>query len=200
MTLLQVRDLVKHYQAGGLFSATAPPVRAVQGVSFDIGPGETLALVGESGCGKSSVGRTVLRLQEPTAGTATFEGVDLFALDRVALRKMRRRMQIIFQDPYSSLNPRMTVGDMIAEPMEVHRLLPTKAERSARVVHLLEEVGLQAAHANRYPHEFSGGQRQRISVARALALDPTFIVCDESVSALDVSVHAQVLNLLKDLQ
>jgi oligopeptide/dipeptide ABC transporter ATP-binding protein len=199
VTLLQVRDLVKHYQAGGLFSATAPPVRAVQGVSFDIGPGETLALVGESGCGKSSVGRTVLRLQEPTAGTATFEGVDLFALDRVALRKMRRRMQIIFQDPYSSLNPRMTAGAAIAEGIQIHRLA-TGREMTRRVGALLEEVGLDAGSATRYPHEFSGGQRQRIGIARALAVEPSFVVCDEPVSALDVSVQAQVLNLLADLQ
>ena len=199
MTLLQVRDLVKHYHAGGLFRAPAPPVRAVQGVSFDIGPGETLALVGESGCGKSSVGRTVLRLQEPTAGSATFEGIDLFALDRVALRKMRRRMQIIFQDPYSSLNPRMTVGGAIAEGMEIHRLATGK-EVGRRVGALLEEVGLDPGYGTRYPHEFSGGQRQRIGIARALAVEPSFIVCDEPVSALDVSVQAQVLNLLADLQ
>jgi oligopeptide/dipeptide ABC transporter ATP-binding protein len=199
MTLLQVRDLVKHYQAGGLFSGGAPPVRAVQGISFDIGQGETLALVGESGCGKSSVGRTVLRLQEPTSGIATFEGVDLFALDRVALRKMRRRMQIIFQDPYSSLNPRMTVGAAIAEGIEIHRLATGK-EVARRVGSLLEEVGLDAGYAARHPHEFSGGQRQRIGIARALAVEPSFVVCDEPVSALDVSVQAQVLNLLADLQ
>jgi oligopeptide/dipeptide ABC transporter ATP-binding protein len=199
VTLLQVRDLVKHYQAGGLFSGTVPPVRAVQGVSFDIGPGETLALVGESGCGKTSVGRTVLRLQEPTSGTTTFEGVDLFALDRVALRKMRRRMQIIFQDPYSSLNPRMTVGAAIAEGIEIHQLA-TGREIARRVGALLEEVGLDAGSATRYPHEFSGGQRQRIGIARALAVEPSFVVCDEPVSALDVSVQAQVLNLLADLQ
>jgi oligopeptide/dipeptide ABC transporter ATP-binding protein len=199
VTLLQVRDLVKHYQAGGLFSGAAPPVRAVQGVSFGIGPGETLALVGESGCGKSSVGRTVLRLQEPTSGSATFDGVDLFALDRIALRKMRRRMQIIFQDPYSSLNPRMTVGAAIAEGIEIHRLATGK-EVARRVGALLEEVGLDVGYATRYPHEFSGGQRQRIGIARALAVEPSFVVCDEPVSALDVSVQAQVLNLLADLQ
>ena len=199
MTLLQVRDLVKHYQAGGLFSGAAPPVRAVQGVSFDIGPGETLALVGESGCGKSSVGRTVLRLQEPTSGSATFEGVDLFTLDRVALRRMRRRMQIIFQDPYSSLNPRMSIGAAIAEGIEIHRLATGK-EVARRVGALLQEVGLDPGSATRYPHEFSGGQRQRIGIARALAVEPSFVVCDEPVSALDVSVQAQVLNLLADLQ
>jgi oligopeptide/dipeptide ABC transporter ATP-binding protein len=199
VTLLRVRDLVKHYQAGGLFRGAAPPVRAVQGVSFEIAPGETLALVGESGCGKSSVGRTVLRLQEPTSGSAEFEGVDLFALDRVALRRMRRRMQIIFQDPYSSLNPRMAVGAAVAEGVEIHRLASGR-EVARRVGALLEEVGLDPGYANRYPHEFSGGQRQRIGIARALAVEPSFIVCDEPVSALDVSVQAQVLNLLADLQ
>jgi oligopeptide/dipeptide ABC transporter ATP-binding protein len=199
VTLLQVRELVKHYEARGVFRAAAPPVRAVQGVSFDIAPGETLALVGESGCGKSSVGRTILRLQEPTSGSALFEGVDVFTLDRIALRKMRRRMQIIFQDPYSSLNPRMTVGSAIAEGIEIHRLASGK-EIGRRVGALLEEVGLDPGYARRYPHEFSGGQRQRIGIARALAVQPSFIVCDEPVSALDVSVQAQVLNLLSDLQ
>jgi len=199
MTLIQVRDLVKHYESGGLFRGSAPPVRAVQGVSFEVARGETLALVGESGCGKSSVGRTILRLQEPTSGSAVFEGVELFALDRAALRKMRRRMQIIFQDPYSSLNPRMTVGAAIAEGIEIHRLASGK-DVGRRVGALLEEVGLDPAYAGRYPHEFSGGQRQRIGIARALAVEPSFVVCDEPVSALDVSVQAQVLNLLADLQ
>jgi oligopeptide/dipeptide ABC transporter ATP-binding protein len=199
MTLLQVRDLVKHYHAGGLFRAPGPPVRAVDGVSFDLATGETLALVGESGCGKSSVGRTILRLQEPTAGSAVFEGKELFALDRAELRRTRRRMQIIFQDPYSSLNPRMRVGDAVAEGIEIHRLA-RGAEIGRRVAALLEEVGLDPTYASRYPHEFSGGQRQRIGIARALAVEPAFIVCDEPVSALDVSVQAQVLNLLADLQ
>ena len=199
MSLLQVRDLVKHYQSPGWLGATAPPVRAVEGVSFDVAEGETLALVGESGCGKSSVGRTVLRLQEPTSGTAVFEGTDLFALDRTALRRMRRRMQIIFQDPYSSLNPRMTIGSAIAEGIEIHRLAP-RSGIPGRVGALLEEVGLDPSYGSRYPHEFSGGQRQRIGIARALAVEPAFIVCDEPVSALDVSVQAQVLNLLADLQ
>jgi oligopeptide/dipeptide ABC transporter ATP-binding protein len=199
VSLLQVRDLVKHYHAGGLFRAGAPPVRAVEGVSFDVAQGETLALVGESGCGKSSVGRTILRLQEPTAGNAVFEGNDLFSLDRTALRKMRRRMQIIFQDPYSSLNPRMTVGSAIAEGIEIHRLAAGK-DVGRRVGALLEEVGLDPSYARRYPHEFSGGQRQRVGIARALAVEPSFIVCDEPVSALDVSVQAQVLNLLADLR
>jgi oligopeptide/dipeptide ABC transporter ATP-binding protein len=197
--LLSVRDLVKHYHSAGLFGRTAPPVRAVDGVSFDVAPGETLALVGESGCGKSSVGRTILRLQEPTSGSAFFEGVDVFSLDRATLRGLRRRMQIIFQDPYSSLNPRMTVGAAIAEGIEIHRLAP-RSEIPNRVGALLEEVGLDPTYARRYPHEFSGGQRQRIGIARALAVQPAFIVCDEPVSALDVSVQAQVLNLLSDLQ
>jgi oligopeptide/dipeptide ABC transporter ATP-binding protein len=197
--LLEVRDLVKHYTAGGLFARGAPPVRAVDGVSFEVGRGETLALVGESGCGKSSVGRTVLRLQEPTGGEARFEGVDVFGLDRTALRRLRRRMQIIFQDPYGSLNPRMTVGAAIAEGIQIHRLA-TGPEVGRRVGALLEEVGLDPGYGRRYPHEFSGGQRQRIGIARALAVEPSFIVCDEPVSALDVSVQAQVLNLLADLQ
>jgi oligopeptide transport system ATP-binding protein len=197
--LLSVRDLVKYYTAGGLFGRSTPPVRAVDGVSFDVGRGETLALVGESGCGKSSVGRTILRLQEPTSGKALYEGVDVFSLDRTALRQLRRRMQIIFQDPYSSLNPRMTVGAAIAEGIEIHRLA-ARGEISGRVAALLEEVGLDPTYARRYPHEFSGGQRQRIGIARALAVQPSFIVCDEPVSALDVSVQAQVLNLMMDLQ
>ncbi|HUR95369.1 MAG TPA: dipeptide ABC transporter ATP-binding protein [Gemmatimonadales bacterium] len=197
--LLEVRDLVKHYAAGGLFKAAEPPVRAVDGVSFEVGRGETLALVGESGCGKSSVGRTIIRLQEPTSGAALFEGTDVFTLDRTTLRKLRRRMQIIFQDPYSSLNPRMTIGAAVAEGIEIHRLA-TGADVGRRVAALLQEVGLDPDYARRYPHEFSGGQRQRIGIARALAVEPAFIVCDEPVSALDVSVQAQVLNLLADLQ
>jgi oligopeptide/dipeptide ABC transporter ATP-binding protein len=197
--LLEVRDLVKYYHAGGLFGRSAPPVRAVDGVSFELAKGETLALVGESGCGKSSVGRTILRLQEPTSGRALFDGVDVFGLGREELRRLRRRMQFVFQDPYSSLNPRMTVGAAIAEGIEIHHLAPRR-EISARVSALLEEVGLDPAYARRYPHEFSGGQRQRIGIARALGVQPAFIVCDEPVSALDVSVQAQVLNLLSDLQ
>ena len=197
--LLEVRDLVKHYTAGGLFARGAPPVRAVDGVSFDVGRGETLALVGESGCGKSSVGRTVLRLQEPTGGQASFEGVDVFGLDRAALRRIRRRMQIIFQDPYGSLNPRMTVGAAIAEGIEIHRLATRRRGGPS---------GGRAAGGGRprsrirapVPARVSGGQRQRIGIARALAVEPSFIVCDEPVSALDVSVQAQVLNLLADLQ
>ena len=197
--LLEVRELVKHYSSGGLFGGAERPVRAVDGVSFEVGRGETLALVGESGCGKSSVGRTILRLQEPTAGRFVFDGTDVFALDRSALRRLRRRMQIIFQDPYSSLNPRMTVGKAVAEGIEIHGLA-RGPEVGRRVAGLLEEVGLDPGYARRYPHEFSGGQRQRIGIARALAVEPSFIVCDEPVSALDVSVQAQVLNLLADLQ
>ena len=197
--LVRVRDLVKHYHSAGLFGRAAPPVRAVEGVSFDLARGETLALVGESGCGKSSVGRTILRLQEPTSGTMLFEDKEVFALDRTDLRQLRRKMQIIFQDPYSSLNPRMTIGAAIAEGIEIHRLAP-RAEIPSRVAALLQEVGLDPTYARRYPHEFSGGQRQRVGIARALAVQPAFIVCDEPVSALDVSVQAQVLNLLSDLQ
>ena len=198
-TLLAVDDLVKHYESRGLFSGKKPPVRAVDGLSFTVGRGETLALVGESGCGKTTVGRTLLRLLAPTAGRATFDGTDLFALQGNALRAMRRRMQIVFQDPYSSLDPRMTVAASVAEGIEIHRLARGAAVRT-RVEALLAEVGLDPSYADKYPHEFSGGQRQRIGIARALAVEPQFIVCDEPVSALDVSVQAQVLNLLADLQ
>ena len=197
--LLEVRDLVKHYRAGSVLGGSRPIVRAVNGVSFQIAPGETLGLVGESGCGKSTVGRTILRLQEPTSGEVRFEGQDLFALDPQALRAARRRMQIVFQDPYSSLNPRLTIGASVAEGLEIHRLVPKHQIRD-RVCQLLGEVGLDADMAERYPHEFSGGQRQRIGIARALAVEPAFLVCDEPVSALDVSVQAQILNLLADLQ
>jgi peptide/nickel transport system ATP-binding protein/oligopeptide transport system ATP-binding protein len=197
--LLEVRDLVKHYTSHSLLGRAAPPVRAVDGVSFSIARGETLGLVGESGCGKTSVGRTIIRLQEPTSGQALLDGVDLFTLGPDALRAMRRRVQMIFQDPYGSLNPRMTVGDAIAEGMDIHGI-GTRAQRRARVLALLAEVGLDGGYATRYPHEFSGGQRQRIGIARALAVEPELIICDEPVSALDVSVQAQVLNLLSDLQ
>ncbi len=204
--LIEVEDLKVHFPIRkGVFGRVQDYVRAVDGVSFKVWPGQTLGLVGESGCGKTTCGRALLRLIENKGGVKVegrvkFEGRYLSEIPAREFRQMRRRMQIIFQDPYSSLNPRMTVGDMISEPMDVHGLYATKRERTDRVAELLVEVGLEAQHMNRYPHEFSGGQRQRISIARALALDPQFIVCDESVSALDVSVQAQVLNLLKDLQ
>ena len=197
--LLEVRDLVVHYRTGSWFSGGKGTVYAVNGVSLDVHPGETLALVGESGCGKSSFGRAVLRLHPPVSGTVSFEGQDLLGLDRKALRAVRRRMQIVFQDPYSSLNPRLTIGVSVAEGLEIHRIVP-RQEIAARVGALLEEVGLDPAMASRYPHEFSGGQRQRIGIARALAVEPAFLVCDEPVSALDVSVQAQVLNLFLELQ
>ena len=196
MTLVEVQDLVKHYPGERSWFGLGAPraaVRAVDGVSFTIASGRTLGLVGESGSGKTSVGRTMLRLQEPTAGKVLFDGNDVFALDAARLRALRRRMQIVFQDPYSSLNPRMTVEATLREPLEIHRL-------NGAVSALLEEVGLDAAFAKRYPHELSGGQRQRVGIARALSVEPQFIVCDEPVSALDVSVQAQVLNLLADLQ
>lgn len=199
-TLLKVRGLAKHFPIrSGLLQRQTGAVKAVDGVSFDLAPGETLALVGESGCGKTTTGRAILRLIEPTAGDITFDGIDVRALRGEPLRKLRRRMQIVFQDPYGSLNPRMTVGDAIKEGLIVHDLARgTDADR--RVSQLLEEVGLRPEFAARYPHEFSGGQRQRIGIARALAVEPSFIVCDEPVSALDVSVQAQVVNLLRDLQ
>lgn len=198
--LLQVRDLKKYFPIKkGLLSRHVADVRAVDGVSFDIYPRETLGVVGESGCGKTTVGRTILRLLEPTAGSATFDGQDVFNLGRPELRALRRDMQIIFQDPYSSLNPRMTVGNIIGDALELHGLAKGD-ERFEHAKMLLERVGLQASYVNRYPHEFSGGQRQRIGIARAVALRPKFIVCDEAVSALDVSVQAQILNLLMDLQ
>ena len=198
-SLLEVRDLVKHYGARTLLGRSAPSVRAVDGVSLTLGRGETLGLVGESGCGKTTVGRTIIRLQEPTSGQALLDGTDIFSLGPDALRAFRRRVQMIFQDPYGSLNPRMTVGDAIAEGMDIHRI-GTKPQRRARVATLLAEVGLDGGYAARYPHEFSGGQRQRIGIARALAVEPELIICDEPVSSLDVSVQAQVLNLLSDLQ
>ncbi|MGF1926107.1 MAG: ATP-binding cassette domain-containing protein, partial [Bacteroidia bacterium] len=169
-------------------------------ISFEVFPGETLGLVGESGCGKTTLGRSILRLVEPTSGNIIFDGVDLTRLTKSALTKMRRDVQIIFQDPYSSLNPRVTVGNAIMEPLQVHKIFENDVARKAHVLNLLEKVNLKAEHFNRYPHEFSGGQRQRIVIARALALQPKFIICDESVSALDVSVQAQVLNLLRELQ
>jgi oligopeptide/dipeptide ABC transporter ATP-binding protein len=175
-------------------------LRAVTEVDLEIAPGETLGLVGESGCGKSTLGRTLIRLLEPSAGTIEFEGIDLTHLSQRALRQVRRNMQMIFQDPYASLNPRMTVGAAIAEPLVIHGLAVGKLEREARVQELLAKVGLRADAARRYPHEFSGGQRQRVGIARALAVRPRFIVCDEPISALDVSIQAQIVNLLQDLQ
>jgi oligopeptide/dipeptide ABC transporter ATP-binding protein len=193
-TLVEIKDLKKHFPA-----AHKQIVRAVDGVSFAIRRGETLGLVGESGCGKTTIGRCLLRLIEPTSGEISFGGRDLLKLRRGQLRELRRRMQIIFQDPYSSLNPRMKVGSIIGEPLEIHGV-SDRRERRARVAELLSVVGLDPDYANRYPHQFSGGQRQRIGIARALALNPDFIVADEPVSALDVSVQAQVVNLLQDLQ
>jgi oligopeptide/dipeptide ABC transporter ATP-binding protein len=198
--LLSVRDLAKHFPIKrGVFGRVTGQVRAVDGVSFDVAPGETLALVGESGCGKSTTGRAILRLIEPTSGTVSFDGVDVLSLGGAELRKLRRRMQIVFQDPFSSLNPRMSIGAIVREGLTIHRLAEGSAA-DARVRQLLEEVGLRPEYATRYPHEFSGGQRQRVGIARALSVEPSFIVCDEPVSALDVSVQAQVVNLLQDLQ
>ncbi len=199
-TLVEVDDLKVYFPIfGGFFQRKVGDVRAVDGISFEIRRGETLGLVGESGCGKSTTGRALIRLREATEGTVRFDGNDLSAMSRNDLRKMRRRMQIIFQDPYSSLNPRMTVGSIISEPIETHHLAKGKA-KAERVQELLRLVGLNPNYTNRYPHEFSGGQRQRIGVARALAVEPEFIVCDEPISALDVSIQAQVMNLLTDLR
>lgn len=195
MSLLSVRELSVHFPLG-----SGQTVRAVDGVSFSIGAGETLGLVGESGCGKSTTARAVLRLVPATSGMVTFDGRDLQSLNDGELRTARRKMQMVFQDPFASLSPRLSVGDIIAEPLEIHRLFATKRERDAYVAALLDDVGLPPAVMTRFPHEFSGGQRQRIGIARALALDPAFIVLDEPVSALDISVRAQVVNLLMDLQ
>ena len=199
--LLQVNNLCTWYPVkNGFFGKTSQYIKAVNNVSFEVYPGETLGLVGESGSGKSTLGRSVLRLIEPTSGQITYKGANLLRLKAAEMRAIRRHMQLIFQDPYSSLNPRITVGQAIMEPLQVHGLYNNDSERKKYVLSILERVNLLPEHFNRYPHEFSGGQRQRIVIARALALQPEFMVCDESVSALDVSVQAQVLNLLKELQ
>jgi oligopeptide/dipeptide ABC transporter ATP-binding protein len=199
-TLIETKKLTKHFPVRrGVFSRVSGWVRAVDGVSLRVGCGETLGLVGESGCGKSTLGRAILGLVEPTSGTVRFDGRDVTALRGAAMRKLRQKMQIIFQDPYGSLDPRMTVGAIVAEGLVIHRI-GTHGERRDRMAALLEEVGIDPASAGRYPHEFSGGQRQRIGIARALAAGPRFVVCDEAVSALDVSVQGQVLNLLSDIQ
>jgi oligopeptide transport system ATP-binding protein len=200
--LVQVRGLKKHFPitSGVIFQRQVGAVKAVDGVDFDVYKGETLGLVGESGCGKSTTGRTVLQLYRPTAGSVVFEGHELTTMKSEELRKMRRRMQMIFQDPFASLNPRMSVGRIVSEPLHIHNVIQNKAELQEFVEHLLERVGLNPYYVNRYPHEFSGGQRQRIGIARALALSPSFIVADEPISALDVSIQAQVVNLLEELQ
>ena len=199
--LLEVHNLSKFFSVrGGILGSPVGQVQAVDNVSFSINRGETLGLVGESGCGKSTLGRTILRLIEPSAGQVLFDGTDITQLDGQAMRVMRRKMQIIFQDPYASLNPRMTVNTILEEPLKIHRLYATTVARKQRVYELLDYVQLPKEALHKYPHEFSGGQRQRIAIARALAVHPQFIVCDESVSALDVSIQAQVINLLMDLQ
>ncbi|MDW3217786.1 MAG: ATP-binding cassette domain-containing protein [Acidimicrobiales bacterium] len=198
--LLSVRGLVKEFpQRGGLPGRPLPPVQAVSGVDFDVRPGETHGLVGESGCGKSTVARTVIQLEKPTAGVAMFDGTNLFEMKGQELRRARRNIQIVFQDPFASLNPRMTVQTIIEEPLVIHGM-DSKSDRAELVGDLLQRVGLSPEHANRYPHQFSGGQRQRVGIARALALEPRLIIADEPVSALDVSIQAQVVNLLRDIQ
>jgi oligopeptide transport system ATP-binding protein len=200
--ILQVKDLVKHFpvKQGIVFKRTVGHVRAVDGVSFDLHKGETLGVVGESGCGKSTLAQVLMRLEPPTSGSVLFEGRDIFKLTGNELRALRREIQIVLQDPYTSLNPRMTVGDIVGEPFEIHPEVAPKDSRRRKVQELLEVVGLNPEHIHRYPHQFSGGQRQRIGIARALALRPKVIVCDEPVSALDVSIQAQVMNLLDSLQ
>ena len=199
--LLKVEHLTKEFPVdSSVFSREKRKVSAVSDVSFDIYPGQTLGLVGESGCGKSTTGRCIMRLIEPTSGKITFDGKDVTKMNRRELKAMRREMQYIFQDPYASLNPRMTIGEIVSEPLVIHNVMSDKAERTKYVASLLDMVGLNPEHINRYPHEFSGGKRQRVGIARAFALKPKLIICDEPVSALDVSIQAQVLNLLADLQ
>ena len=199
--LLEVKNLKKYFPVkAGVFRKTVAHVKAVDDVSFAIKKGETLGLVGESGCGKSTTGRTILRLLEASAGKIIFDGKDVLSMDKKELRSIRKEMQIIFQDPYASLNPRMTVADIVGEPLDIHNLVSNKKEKKEKVKELLNDVGLLPEQMRRYPHEFSGGQRQRIGVARALAVDPKLIIADEPVSALDVSIQAQVINLLQDLQ
>ncbi len=200
--LIQVRDLKMHFPVtdGIMIQRTVAHVKAVDGISFDIMPGETLGLVGESGCGKSTTGRCILQLEEPTAGQILFHGENLNEMSSAELVPMRRKIQVIFQDPFSSLNPRMKIGDIIGEPLAVHGLEPNSADREKRIAELLTVCGLSPKMADRYPHEMSGGQRQRVGIARALSMRPEFIICDEAVSALDVSIQAQVINLLEDLR
>lgn len=198
--ILKVKGLKVHFPVSGGFLAKKQIVKAVDGVDFEIAKGETFGLVGESGCGKSTTGRALVKIYEPTAGKVIFDGEDITKIKGTKLKEFRRDMQMIFQDPYASLNPRMTVGEIIREPMDIHEIFKTKEERENRVRELLEIVGLKPDHIRRYPHEFSGGQRQRIGIARTLALNPKFIVCDEPISALDVSIQAQVINLLEKIQ
>jgi oligopeptide transport system ATP-binding protein len=201
VALLEVKNLKVHFPVKqGLFSRVHETVKAVDDVSFTIAPGETLGLVGESGCGKTTLGRAIVRLVEPTSGEIALEGEDITRMGGSALRTRRRKFQMIFQDPYGSLNPRMTVEQIVGEALDIHKLVDSKSSRQKRIVELLKAVGLDPVYAQRYPHEFSGGQRQRIGIARALAVEPKLIICDEPVSALDVSVQAQIINLLRDLQ